>query len=128
MKTDILQEYGIDKSDIIFPKTTKGMKITLCARSSLSSSGEVTFKILGKYFEDFLASEINYWLEEIRHRVSLAGLSNTDNIKDIAKDVLMSAFESYLHKNDIEIICDIEREKSPFYENMYNGLQIHEVA
>lgn len=128
MRTDLLQEYGIQKSEVVFVKTTKGTKISLCVRNPLSSDDEVVFKVLGKYFEDFLVSEVDTWFEKLQTKAIMAGFANAGDITDIAKEVIAMAFETYLQKYDIEIMCDIEQEKSPFYANKYNDFKLQKLA
>ena len=128
MKTDILQEYGIAKSDVVFIETIKGTRACLCARVPLSANDEIAFKVFGKYFEDFFALEADNWFQEVQNRAIMAGFANAGDISDIAKEVIMSAFEAYLQEKDIEIVCDIEREKSPFYANKYNDFGVHKLA
>ena len=128
MKIDMLQVYGIQKSEIIFVKTTKGTKISLCVRNTLSSDDETTFKVIGKYFEDFLVSEVDNWFEKLQTKAIMAGFANAGDITDMAKDIIAEAFETYLQKYDIEIMCDIEQEKSPFYANKYNDFRLQKLV
>ncbi|WP_457745484.1 hypothetical protein [Sulfurimonas sp.] len=128
MKTDMLQVYGIQKSEVIFVQTTKGTKISLCVRNLLSSDDEIIFKVLGKYFEDFLVSQADKWFEELQNKAIMAGFRNAGDVTDMAKDVIAMAFETYLQDNDFEIICDIEQEKSPFYANQFSDFKLQKIA
>jgi hypothetical protein len=128
MKTDMLQVYGIQKSEVVFVKTTKGTKISLCVRTPLSSDDKVAFKVLEKYFEDFLSSEVDNLFEKIQTKAIMAGFANAGDVTDIVKEVISEAFETYLQKYDIEIMCDIEQEKSPFYTKKYNDFKLQKLV
>jgi len=58
----------------------------------------------------------------------LKGIGNDENIIDIVLAKLDKYFKKYFFESEIDIICDIEREKSPYYPNRFTKKKIKTVS
>ncbi len=116
---NLLDEFGLSRADIAFLYSENKKGIALCMRSDLDDTDRVTFEIFSVYFNRFLQKHIDECYEEVAQRAKMVGRSHAGDIKDIAKEVLMQHFKKYLQQYEVEVVCDIEREKSPFYISKY---------
>jgi len=115
----LLDEFGFSDADIAILYSENKSEIALCMRKDIDDSDKATFEIFSVHFNKFLLDNINECYEEIVQRAKMVGRSHAGDVKDILKDVLMQKFIKYLQQYEVEIVCDIEREKSPFYINKY---------
>ena len=124
----LLSEFGLEKINVTFMQNKGKKEIVLCARDSLGKFDEIAFKVFAFFFKKFIVLHHDEFYEDVISKVKKAGLSNTGDISDIAKKAIMQHFEKYIQNNEIDIICEIEREKSPFYVNKYTDLKIQKIA
>jgi len=115
----LLDEFGLSRADIAFLYSKNKKGIALCMRSYLNDADKITFEIFSVYFNKFLQKHGNECYEEVAQRAKMVGRSHAGDIKYIAKEVLMQHFKKYLQQYEVEVVCDIEREKSPFYTSKY---------
>ena len=116
---NLLDEFGLSHADIVFLYSENKKGIALCVRGHLDDADKVTFEIFSVYFNRFLQKHGNECYEEVAQRAKMVGRSHAGDIKDIAKEVLIQYFEKYLQQHEVEVVCDIEREKSLFYTRKY---------
>ena len=116
---NLLDEFGLSHTDIAFLYSENKKGIALCVRSHLDDADKVTFEIFSVFFNRFLQKHGDECYEEVAQRAKMVGRSHAGDIKDIAKEVLMQHFKKYLQQYEVEVVCDIEREKSPFYISKY---------
>ena len=116
---NLLDEFDLSHVDIAFLYSENKKGIALCMRGHLDDADKVTFEIFSVYFNRFLQKHGDECYEEVAQRAKMVGRSHAGDIKDIAKEVLMQQFEKYLQHYEVEVVCDIEREKSPFYVSKY---------
>jgi len=83
----------------------------------ITKDTKIAFFIVGKHFEMFTAKNSSFLYDKLEIVVKQRGYGYNDNISNIIFDFLSRYFRKYVKKYEIEILCDIEREKSPFYKN-----------
>jgi len=115
----LLEEFGLSNADIAFLYSKNKTRVALCVRGSLEESDKITLDIFTTYFNKFFVEYADECYEEVAQKAKMVGRSHAGDIRDIAKDVLMQRFDAYLQQNEVEVVCDIEREKSPFYVSKY---------
>lgn len=115
----LLEELGLSNADIAFLYSKNKMRVALCVRGSLKESDKITLDIFTEYFNKFFVEYADECYEEVAQKAKMVGRSHAGDIKDIAKDVLLQKFDVYLQQHEVEVVCDIEREKSPFYVSKY---------
>jgi hypothetical protein len=115
----LLEEFGLSNADIAFLYSKNKTRVALCVRGSLKESDKITLDIFTAYFNEFFVKYADECYEEVAQKVKMVGRSHAGDIRDIAKDVLMQKFDAYLQQHEVEVVCDIEREKSPFYVSKY---------
>jgi len=124
----LLSEFGLDKASVTFMRYKDKREVVLCVKGSLEKSDEIAFQVLTSYFKKFIVLHHDEFYEEIANKAKIAGLFHAGDVNDITKEVIMRYFDTYIQKNEIDIICEIEREKSPFYANKYTDLKIQKIA
>ncbi|WP_457747461.1 hypothetical protein [Sulfurimonas sp.] len=115
----LLEEFGLSNADIAFLHSKNKTRVALCVRGSLKESDKITLDVFTEYFNKFFVKYADECYEEVLQKAKMVGRSHAGDIRDIAKDVLMQKFDAYLQQHEVEVVCDIEREKSPFYVSKY---------
>jgi len=117
---DYLETFDITGANICFLKNKEVTTITIHIPDiELSYNQKVAFFVVADYFKKFLSQYIENIFDKIENKTRKKNLNRDDNIIDIALPCISEYFRNYITKFEIEIACDIEREKSPCYSTNY---------
>lgn len=118
-----LDIFDLPKVEIVFLSINGGdeaEKITLAIPKQENSNDVlIAFSVISTYFKNFLVKNIKVALDEVRTIANKQGYDRAEDISHIILKVLARHFYDYVCEFEIEIVCDIEREKSPYYINNY---------
>lgn len=119
---DCLETFELYGVGICFLKNNESYKITInMPDKEISYEQKVSFLVINDYFKKFLDRDMEAIYENIELITRIKRYSRDDNILDIAVPLFCKFFKNYILEFEMEIACDIEREKSPFYATKYGN-------
>lgn len=126
---DFLNIFGLNEVKIFYIQNNNDIEkssFTLSIpNTDLSEDKKIAFYILDKYFKKFILKYLSKIYLEAVKIVENSNLTDEENINFIVFPIIKKHFKNFVEENEIEIACEIEREKSSFYPTTYNNVKIH---
>ena len=118
-----LNSIGLDDARVVLlsqKSSNEISKITITiSNKMLSEEKKIALHVASGYFDKFFKNNSSYIYTKAEKIVNQRKMSYNDDITDILVRLLESGFKKYFMESEIDILCDIEREKSPYYPNFY---------
>ncbi|WP_321779377.1 hypothetical protein [Sulfurimonas sp.] len=115
---EILYYDTYNDSDNISTKIKLGLstKVKYVSKEQL-----ISFLILSSFFDTWLVRDIDIVYDEIKSEIYRKGSDEHANEKALINSVLSQYFHNYIKEYEVEIYCELEREKSSFYIYKYKA-------
>lgn len=102
--------------------TSRKIKLALPIKVKHVPKERITsFLIVSSFFDTFLIRDINTIYDEAKAKIYKKGSDEYANEKELINSVISQYFHRYVKEYEIEIYCELEREKSPFYTHKYKA-------
>jgi len=125
-----LGSFGVEKAKIVYSEDNNHSKtFSLAISKDATKQEEIAAKIISNYLEEFILKHGEECLSKIKTRVLAAGFSLQDSkAGGLIMESLEDLFFKHIKEYEIEVLCDIEREKSIYYVNKFQDINILKVA
>ena len=102
--------------------TSSKIKLALSTKIKYIPKERITsFLIFSSFFDTFLIRDINTIYDEIKAKIYKKGSDEYANERTLINDVISQYFYNYVKEYEVEIYCELERAKSPFYTHKYEA-------
>lgn len=102
--------------------TSSKIKLALSTKIKYVPKERITsFLIFSSFFDTFLIRDINTIYDELKAKIYRKGSNEYANERALINSVISQYFYNYVKEYEVEIYCELEREKSPFYMHKYKA-------